>query len=133
VADRIDDFQSDHFVGEQLQGPVAVAGRGLTKPHGDQLRFGLAIELAGRGRFLAFLALQSQFKAFGNQALTQIFDRLHAAVERIGNSDIGPSWAISIRLEQNLSATKLLRRPFEILDNLLAKYVSIVAATLLRR
>jgi hypothetical protein len=88
---------------------VAVASRGLTKPHGDQLRFGLAIELAGRRRFLAFLALQSQFESFRNQAFAKILDRLHAAVERIGNPDICPSWPISIRLEQNLSATKLLR------------------------
>jgi hypothetical protein len=109
VADRIDDFQSDHFVGEQLQGPVAVARRGPAKPHGDQLRFGRAIELAGRGRLLAFLALQSQFKSFRNQAFAKIFDRLHAAVEGIGNPDICPSWPINIRFEQNLSATKLLR------------------------
>src|SRR5215210_944848 len=98
---------------------MTVASRGLTKPHGDQLRFGRAIELAGRGRFLAFLALQSQFKSFRNQALAKILYGLHAAIKRIGNLDIRPSWPISIRLEQNLSATKLLRRSFEIFDDLL--------------
>jgi hypothetical protein len=38
-----------------------------------------------------------------------MLDRLRAAVERLGNPDIWPSWPIGIRLEQHLSATKLLR------------------------
>ena len=119
MTDRIDHFQGHHFVGEQLQRPVSVTRRRLAQPHGDQLRFGLAIELARRGRFLAFLAFQSQFKAFRDQAFAEILDRLHAAVEGLGDLDIRPSRPIGIRLEQDLSTTKLLRRSLELLDDLL--------------
>src|SRR5712691_7103931 len=109
VTDRIDDFQGHKCVGEPWQGPVSITRRRFPQPHGKQLRFRLAIELARRGRFPALLALQSPFKAFRNQAFAEILDRLLAAVESIGHPDIWPSWPIGIRLEQNLSATKLLR------------------------
>ena len=117
MTDRIDHFQGHHFVGEQVQCPVSVTRWRLTQSHGDQLRFGLAIELARRGRFLAFLAVQSQRKAFGDQAFAEILDRLHAAVEGLGNLDIRPPGSIGICLEQDLSTTKLLRRSLESLDD----------------
>ena len=96
---RIDDFQCHHFLGEQSQSPVSVTCWRLTQAHGDQLRFGLAIELAQRGRFLAFLALQSQFKALCNQTFAEILDRLDAAAKSVRNSGISPSWPIGIRFE----------------------------------
>jgi hypothetical protein len=80
VTDRVDYFQRDHFVGEQLQRPVSVTRRWLAQPHGDQLRFGLAIEPARSGRFLAFLSVESQLKALGNEAFAEILDRLHTTV-----------------------------------------------------
>jgi hypothetical protein len=116
VADRIHYFQGHHFIGEQLQCPVSVTCWRLTQPHGDQLRFGFAIELARRGRLRAFLAVQSQFEAFNNQTFAEILDRLHAA-ESLRDLDVRPSRPIGIRLQQNLSTTKLLRGSFEILDN----------------
>ena len=46
----------------------------LPQAPGDPLRVGLAIALARRGRFLAFLAVQSQRKAFGDQAFAEMLD-----------------------------------------------------------
>src|SRR5439155_26274826 len=60
-----------------------------------------------------------QLEAFSDQALADILDRLHAAVEGLSDLGIRPVQSIHIRLEQDLSATKLLRRSFEILDDLL--------------
>ena len=117
MRDRINHLQGHQFVGEQLQGPVSVTDRRLTQAHSDQLRLGLAIELARRRRFLAFLAVQSQRKAFGDQAVAEMLDRLHAAVEGLGNLDIRPPGSIGICLEQDLSTTKLLRRSLESLDD----------------
>jgi hypothetical protein len=96
---------------------VSVLRRRLTQSHGDPRRFGLAIELARRGRFLAFLAVQSELKAFGGQAFAELLDRLHAAVEGLGNFDSRPPCPIGICLEQDLSTTKLLRRSRESLDD----------------
>jgi hypothetical protein len=109
VTERIDDFQGHQCVGEQGQGPVSIARRRVPQPHGNPRRFRLAVELARRGRVPAFLALQRPCKTFCSQAFAEILDRLRAAVERLGNPDIWPSWPIGIRLEQHLSATKLLR------------------------
>ena len=81
----------------------------LTKTHGDQLRFGFATELARRRRLLAFLTIQSPFEAFGDQAFAKILDRLHTAMEGLGDLDIQPTRPVGICLEQNLRATKPLR------------------------
>jgi hypothetical protein len=108
MADRIHDFQGHHLIGEQPQRPVSVACWRLPQPHGDQLRFGFAIEFARRGRLLARLAVQSRFEAFQHQTFAKILDCLHAAVESLRDLDVRPSRAIGIRLEQNLSTTKLL-------------------------
>ena len=89
----------------------------LTQPHGNQLRFDLAIELAKYGRFRAFLAVQSQLKAFGSQAFAEILDGLHAALEGLGNLCIRPSRPGDICLEQDLSTTKRRRRSLEILED----------------
>ena len=109
MTDRVDHLQGDHLVGEQLQRPVSITRRWLTQPHGDQLRFGLAIEHAGRGRLLAFLAVESQLKALGGQAFAEILDRLHTTVVGLGDLDIRPFRSVSVRLEQDLSTTKFLR------------------------
>src|SRR5256714_5366220 len=101
VTDRIDHFQGHHFVGEQVQGPVSIPPWRLPQSHGDQLRFALAIELARRGRFLAFLPVQRQCKAFGDQALAESLDRVHAGVGGLGNRDIRPPSPISIWLEED--------------------------------
>jgi hypothetical protein len=90
VTDRLDHFQGHHCVSEQVQCPVSVPRWRLPQSHGDQRRFGLAIALARRGRFLAFLAVQSQRKAFGDQAFAEMLDRLPAAVEGLGDLDIRP-------------------------------------------
>ena len=81
----------------------------LTQPHGNQLRFDLAIKLAKYGRFRAFLAVQSQLEAFSSQAFAEILDGLHATVEGLGNFGIRPSRPGDICLEQDLSTTELLR------------------------
>ena len=67
--------------------------------------------------FLAFLAVQSQRKAFGDQAFAEMLDRVHAAVEGLGNLDIRPPGPLGICLEQALRATKLLRRSLEMFDD----------------
>src|SRR5262249_43848927 len=103
----------------QLQSPVSVTRGRLTQTQGDQLGLGLPIEFARRGRFRAFFALQSQLEAFGDQTFADILDRLHPAVKGGGNLHVRPVGSIGIRLEQDLSATKLLRRSLEILDDLL--------------
>jgi hypothetical protein len=87
------------------------------QPHGNQLRFDLAIKPARHGRFRAFLAVQRQLKAFGRQAFAEILDGLHTAVEGLGNLGICPSRPRDICLEQDLSATKFLRRALEILED----------------
>jgi len=109
VTDRIDYLQGHQFVGEQLQGPMPITGRRLAQPHGNQLRFRLTVQLARRRRFPPLLAFQSQFKAFGDQAFPHVFDRLHPAVEGLGDPNVRPSRPVGIRLEQNLSTTKSLR------------------------
>jgi hypothetical protein len=119
VTDRIDDFQGHHLVGQQLQRPVSVAGRRFAQSHRNQLRLGLTIELARRGRLRAFLAVQGRFKAFGDQALAEVLDGLHTAIEGLGDLDIRPSRPVSIRLEQDLGAAKPLRRSLELLEDLL--------------
>jgi hypothetical protein len=59
--------------------------------------------VGGNGRFWPS-------KASSKLSVTnQILDRLHAAVEGLGDLGIGPSPPISIRLEQDMSATNLLR------------------------
>jgi hypothetical protein len=87
---------------------MSITGRRLAQPHGNQLRFELTIQLASRRRFPPLLALQSQCKAFGDQAFADVFDRLHVAVEGLADPDIRPSWTIGIRFEQNLSTTEPL-------------------------
>ena len=119
MTDRIDHLQGHQLVGKQLQRPVSVTRGGLAQPHGNQLRFPLAIELGRRGRQRAFLAAQGQLKALGDQPLAEILDRLHATVECLGDLRIRPSRPIGIGLEQDLSAASLLRRPLELLDDLL--------------
>jgi len=117
VTERLDHFQGHHVVGEPWQCPVAVPRWRLPQSHGDPRRFGLAIALARRGRFLAFLAVQSQRKAFGDQAFAEMLDRVHAAVAGFGHLDIRPPGPLGICLAQDLSTTQLLRRSLESLDD----------------
>ncbi len=119
MTDRIDHLQGHQLVSEQLECPVSVTRRRLAQPHGNQLRFTRAVELGGRGRRLAFLAFQCQFKALGDQPLAEILDRLHAAVECFSDLGIWPPRPIDIRLEQDLSTASLLRRPLELLHDFL--------------
>ena len=109
MADRIDDLQGHHLVGEELQGPVPVTGWRPAQPQGDQLCFRLAIKLARCRRLPAFLALQGRFKAFRDQAFADVLDRLGAAVECLCNPVVRPSRPIGIHLEQDLSTAELLR------------------------
>jgi hypothetical protein len=129
VTDRVNDLQGHEFIGEQLQRPVSVACRRLAQAQGDQLRFPFAVEFGRRGWLLAFLALQSQLKAFRHQAFAQILDRLHATVERFRNPTVSPSWSIGVCLEQNLRTTNLLRRPLEFFDDLLTDRTLFVRQT----
>jgi hypothetical protein len=87
---------------------VSVTRRWFAQPHGKQLRFTLAIELGRRGRRLAFLAVQCQLKALGDQPLTEILDRLHTAIECLGDLGSWPSRPSDSRLEQDLSAASFL-------------------------
>jgi hypothetical protein len=88
---------------------VSVTHRQLAQPQCNQLRFGLAIKLGRRGRLLALFPVQNQLEAFGDQTFAKILDRLHAAVEGLGDLDIRPSRPIGIRLEQDLSTAKFPR------------------------
>jgi hypothetical protein len=119
VTDRVNHLQGHQFVGQELKRPAPITSGRLAQPQCDQLGFAHTVELRRRGRLLAFLALQSQFKAFGDQAFAETLDRLHAAVESLGDLDVWPRGPIGIRLEQDLSTAKLLRRTFEILDDFL--------------
>ena len=109
MTDRFHHLQSHQFIGEQLERPVSVPHRWLAQPHGNHLRFRLAVERGKCGWFLAFLPVQCQCKAFSDETFADMLDRLHPAVERLGDLDIQPSWPIGIRLEQDLSTAKLLR------------------------
>jgi len=63
--------------------------------------------------------MQGEVKPFRDETFADMLDRLHPAVERLGDLDVQPSRPISIRLEQDLRTAKLLRRSRELLDNLL--------------
>ena len=119
MTDRFHHLQSHQFIGEQLERPMAVPRRRFAQPHGNQLRFRRAVELGTRGWFLALLPVQCEVKPFRDETFADILDRLHPAVERLGDLDVQPSRPISIRLEQDLRTAKLLRRSREFLDNLL--------------
>jgi hypothetical protein len=119
MTDRIDDFQNHQLIGKQVQRPAPVACGRLPQSQGDQFRFCLAIELGRRGRFGSLLALQCQLKTFCHQPFAEILDRLHTAVESLGNPAVSPSRPISIRFQQYLSPTNFLRRSLEMLDDFL--------------
>src|SRR5262249_52519296 len=106
-------------VSQQMQGPVAVAYRRLSQPQSNQLCFRLTVQLARRGRFRAFLALQGQGKTFRHQAFSEILEGLHAAVKRLSNPHVWPCWPIGVSFEQHLRTTKFLRGALEMLDDLL--------------
>src|SRR5262249_45916502 len=95
--------------------------------HGDELGLLLAVEFAGRGRLLAFFAVQSQLEAIEDETLAKVFDGLDAAVEGVGDLGIGPGGAIGISFEKGLGTAKILGGTFELLDDLLTD------ATLFRR
>jgi hypothetical protein len=103
-----------------LQRPLAVSGRRLAQPHGNQFRLPIAIEFGRRGWILAFLTLQCQLEAFRHQTFADILDGLYTAIERLGNPLVGPSRPIRIRFEQNLRTPRFLRRSLKIFDHLLA-------------
>src|SRR3977135_3613249 len=72
---------------------------------------------ASKLRLLPYTLSRDTTKAFGGQAFAEMLDRLHAAVEGLGNLDIWPPGPLGICLAQDLSTTKLLRRSLESLDD----------------
>src|SRR6478672_9780692 len=96
---------------------MPIPGRRLAQTQGDQLRFRFAIELAVGRRFGTLLAFQRLLEALEDEPLTNVLNRLGSTVEGIGNLGVSPPRAIGICLQQNVSATDLLRGPFELLDD----------------
>ena len=80
MADRVHNLQSDQVVGEQLQRPVAITFRRFAQSHCDQLGFSHAIELARRGRFRAFLAVECLLETLGGEAFAEA--RLDASAQK---------------------------------------------------
>ena len=108
MTDRIDDLEGHQFVGQQSQRPLAITGWRLSQSQGDQLRFPLAVESWRRRRRFAFLAVQRRLKTIVHQTLSQILDRLHAAMISIRDPRVSPGRTIRIRLQEDLSAANLL-------------------------
>src|SRR5262249_16017748 len=68
-------------------------------------------------RRLAHLTIQRLSKAVLDEALTNVFDGLSSASERLGNPMVGPVRTVRVGLQQNLSASNLLARPLQLLDH----------------
>ena len=81
MADRVHNLQSDQVVGEQLQRPVAITFRRFAQSHCDQLGFSHAIELARRGRFRAFLAVECLLETLGDEAFAELLLKLSVEMD----------------------------------------------------
>jgi hypothetical protein len=108
MPERCHHLHSHQCIGEPLERPGSVPHRGLTQPHGNPLRVRLAVAL-GKWGGLACLPVQGPCNAFRDETCADMRDRLHPAVERLGDLAIQPSWPRGIRLEQDWSTAQLRR------------------------
>lgn len=57
----------------------------VAQPQGDPFGFPLTLQPRWSWRRLALFPIQRCLQALGDQTLPQVFDRLHATMERFGN------------------------------------------------
>ena len=89
----------------------------VAQPQRDHLRFLLAIQpfLARWGR--RFFTVQSALKAYGHEALPDIFYRFRPTRKGLGNFLVCPVGTIRIGLEEHVGPPHLLRRPLQFLNH----------------
>ena len=93
-ADRIDDFQTHEFVGEQLQSPGCVPQRGLRASQFDQSGLAASVEFPGRARSDLGLVFQSRTEPAFDRTAADIGDGVGVDVECASDFGVGPCGAI---------------------------------------
>ena len=112
------DVQFDYLSSKQPQRPIGVPFGWLAQSLRDDPCFFVPGETLWTGRFLSFLAVECLFKAKLNDSLSNILDRFGPTSERLGDRFVRPAGAVSVGLEQDLSATHFLARSTKLLDHL---------------
>ena len=118
MADGLDHFQRHELVGEQMQSPPSKARWRFAQTHRNPLRFLHAIEQLGRRRSRSRLTIQRLLKPFGDELLSQRLNHPRGAIKRLADLQITPRRTVHIRLQEDLSATDLLRSSLQLLNGL---------------
>ena len=115
MADRFRDFQYYGLFSQQPQRPVGESFRRLAQSQRDDL--GLLHSIKNLTTNPTFgVAIECDLEPLGHEVLANKFHGSGTAVERLGDFDISPTRAIGVRLQEDLSASHLLRRDVTLLN-----------------
>jgi len=117
MANRVGNFQCNHFASQQTQGPVGIATRRRPQTSRDDL--GL---LFPRKKFLdrwvgPLLPVKRFLKSAFHESLTNQLDSLPPTAKCIGDSVIGPCGTTCVSLQQNLCPSHFLAASAEFFYN----------------
>src|SRR6266851_6833613 len=98
----------------------------LAQTQRDDLRFLLAIQPFLVGRGLRFFAVQRDLKAYGHEALPDVFYRFRPTQKGFRNFFICPVGAIGIGLEEHVRSPNLLRRTLQLFHHTAQRFSSLV-------